>query len=104
MALLEVAQTRYVSANVRLKDTTALQLNQYAAFIHATADEVLEQAVGFVFSKDREFQEFLKTRQAQEVTPTLRIRKSAVPDAVERATRKSFAGVESSESARAVKA
>jgi hypothetical protein len=39
MPLLEVIQTHYVSASIRLTDTTALQLDQYAAFIHATADD-----------------------------------------------------------------
>jgi hypothetical protein len=49
MPLLEVVQTRYVSASVRLTDTTALQLDQYAAFLHATADEVTDQALAYVF-------------------------------------------------------
>lgn len=104
MALLEVTQTRYISATIRLKDTTAMQVDQYVAFINATADEVLEQAATYVFSKDSDFQRFLKTAEAQQVTPTLRVRKPAVPDAAEQAMRKPVAGVESSESVRAVKA
>ena len=75
MPLLEVTQTRYVSASIRLTDSTALQLDQYAAFIHASADEVMEQALAYVFSKDRDFQEFLKSPEAQRITPTLRIRR-----------------------------
>jgi len=75
MPLLEVVQTRYVSASIRLTDTTALQLDQYAAFIHATADEVIDQALAYVFSKDRDFQEFLRTPEAQRITPTLRVRR-----------------------------
>ena len=75
MPLLEVVQTHYVSASIRLTDTTALQLDQYAAFIHASADEVMEQALAYVFSKDRDFQEFLRTSEAQRITPTLRVRR-----------------------------
>ena len=104
MPLLEVTQTRYVSASIRLRDTTAAQVDQYAAFINASADDVVEQAVAYVFSKDRDFQEFLKTPQAQRVTPTLRIRRAAVSDAVEQAPRKPVTGVESSESVRVLKA
>jgi hypothetical protein len=104
MPLLEVTQTRYVSASIRLRDTTAAQVDQYAAFINASADDVVEQAVAYVFSKDRDFQEFLKTPQAQRVTPTLRIRRAAVSDVVEQAPKKHAAGVESSESVRVVKA
>jgi hypothetical protein len=81
MPLLEVTQTRYVSASIRLRDTTAAQVDQYAAFIQASADDVVEQAVAYVFSKDRDFQEFLKTPQAQRVTPTLRIRRATVTNA-----------------------
>src|ERR1700675_4376235 len=75
MPLLEVIQTRQISASIRLTDTTALQVDQYAAFIHACADDVVEQALSYVFSKDRDFQEFLKTREAKKVSATLRIRK-----------------------------
>jgi hypothetical protein len=77
MPLLEVVQTHYVSASIRLTDTTALQLDQYAAFIHATADEVMEQALAYVFTKDKDFQEFLRTSEAQRITPTLRVRRAA---------------------------
>ena len=83
MPLLEVVQTHYVSASVRLTDSTALQLNQYAAFIHASADEVMEQALAYVFSKDRDFQEFLRTPEAQRITPTLRIRRVPASEAAE---------------------
>jgi hypothetical protein len=88
MPLLEVVQTHYVSASIRLTDTTALQLDQYAAFIHATADEVTDQALAYVFSKDRDFQEFLRTPDAQRITPTLRVRRAAANDAAETPARK----------------
>jgi hypothetical protein len=80
MPLLEVVQTRQISASIRLTDSTATQVDQYAAFIRACADDVVEQALAYVFSKDRDFQDFLKTPEARKVTSTLRIRK--VPAAV----------------------
>ena len=104
MPLLEVTQTRHLSASIRLTDTTATQVDQYAAFIHASANDVVEQALAYVFSKDRDFQEFLKTPKALKVTSTLRIRRTTAPDAVEQANKKPAAGVESSESVRALKA
>ncbi len=75
MPLLEVVQTRQISASIRLTDTTATQVDQYAAFIRACADDVVEQALAYVFSKDRDFQDFLKTPEARNVASTLRIRK-----------------------------
>jgi len=88
MPLLEVTQTRYVSASIRLTDSTALQLDQYAAFIHASADEVMEQALAYVFSKDRDFQEFLRTSEAQRITPTLRVRRPSANEPAEPSRRK----------------
>jgi hypothetical protein len=88
MPLLEVIQTRHISASVRLADTTAAQVNQYAAFIHASADDVVEQALAYVFSKDREFQEFLKTPEAIKVAATLRIRRAPAPEASEPSAKK----------------
>lgn len=88
MPLLEVIQTRHVSASIRLTDTTATQVDQYAAFIHASADEVVEQALSYVFSKDRDFQEFLKSAEAQKITPTLRVRRAPVIEPTEQPPRK----------------
>lgn len=72
MPLLEVIQTRLISASIRLTDTVATQVDQYAAFIHASVDDVVEQALSYVFSKDRDFQDFLKSPEARQVA-SLRI-------------------------------
>jgi hypothetical protein len=96
MPLLEVIQTKQISASIRLTETTAAQVDQYAAFIHASADDVVEQALGYVFCKDRDFQEFLKSPEARQVAATLRIRKAPAPEAVEPSTKKPANGVPSS--------
>jgi hypothetical protein len=104
MPLLEVVQTRYISASIRLTDTTALQVDQYAAFIRASADEVMEQALAYVFAKDRDFQEFLRTPEAQRITPTLRVRRVPASEAAEQANGKPAHAAESSSSMRVLKA
>ena len=76
MPLLEVIQTRQVSASIRLTDSTATQVDQYAAFIRASADDVVEQALAYVFSKDRDFQDFLRTPEAAQARESLRIRRA----------------------------
>ena len=63
MPLLEIIQARQISATIRVDETTAEQIDQYAAFLHASADEVVDKALGYVFAKDRDFQEFLRTAQ-----------------------------------------
>ena len=76
MPLLEFTQTRHLSASIRLTDTTASQVDQYAAFIHASADDVVEQALAYVFAKDRDFQEFLKSAEAGSTAQSLRVRRA----------------------------
>lgn len=88
MPLLEVVQTKHLSASIRLTDSTATQVDQYAAFIKASANDVVEQALAYVFSKDREFQEFLRTPEAQRITPTLRVRRGNGNDAAEPGAKK----------------
>ena len=104
MPLLEINQVRHICASVRLDEVTAAQVDQYAAFIHASADDVVDKALNYVFSKDRDFQDFLKTAHAKQVAPALRVRKGPSNGATEQPTKKIAAGVESTVSVRAVKA
>ena len=104
MALLEITQTRQISASVRLDGATATQVDQYAAFIHASADDVVDKALNYVFSKDRDFQDFLKTPQSNKVTSTLRIRKAPVNEAPEQPAKKPVAGVKPAEPVQVSKA
>jgi hypothetical protein len=88
MPLLEVTQTRHVSASIRLTDSTALLVDQYAAFIKAPANSVVEEALKHVFAKDRDFQEYLRTPEAQRITPTLRVRRGSANDGPEASAKK----------------
>jgi hypothetical protein len=93
MPLLEIVQTRQVSATIRIDETTAEQIDQYAAFLHASADEVVDKALAYVFAKDRDFQEFLRTSEAASVTQSLRIRRTSqngvAPEPIQQATKPS---------------
>ena len=104
MPLLDTNQIRHICASIRLDETTATQVDQYAAFIHASADDIVDKALNYVFSKDRDFQDFLKTPHAKQVAATLRVRKGPSNGAVEQSAKKLVAGVESTASVRAVKA
>ena len=75
MPLLEIVQTTHVNATIRLEESTATLVDQYAAFLHAPADEVVDKALAYVFSKDRDFQDFLRTPEAGRVPPSLRVRR-----------------------------
>jgi hypothetical protein len=58
MPLLEINQIRPISASVRLDKSTAEQVDQYAAFVHASADDVVDNVLNYVFSKDRRLSGF----------------------------------------------
>ena len=94
MPLLEVVQTRHISASIRLTDNTANQVDQYAAFIGAPADQVIEEALKHCFSKDRDFQDFLKTPEAKRAVATLRIRKAPAVEAAEPSAKKPASGTQ----------
>jgi hypothetical protein len=83
MPLIEINQSLQVSATIRLDSETAALTDQYATFIHASADDVVDKVLSYVFSKDREFQEYLKTAQSRDVVPTLRVRRSGNGEAPE---------------------
>jgi len=103
MPLLEINQIRHICASVRLDEATAAQVDQYAAFIRASADDVVDKALNYVFSKDRDFQEFLKTPQAKQVASTLRVRKVGNNGASVEPGNKIASGLESTSSVRTVK-
>src|SRR6202789_3604585 len=104
MPLLEINQIHYVNASVRLDEATAEQVDQYAAFVRASADDVVDRALNYVFSKDRDFQDFLKTPEAKQISSTLRVRKAPSSEVIEQPAKKVIAVPASAEQVRAVKA
>jgi hypothetical protein len=47
MPLIEVTQNRYVSATIRLESETASLIDQYAAFVRGSADDVVDKALNY---------------------------------------------------------
>ena len=83
MPLIEVTQSRYVTATIRLDAATATLIDHYAAFVHGSADDVVDKALHYVFAKDREFQKYLKSARSSNIVPTLRVRRSGNGEATE---------------------
>jgi hypothetical protein len=77
MPLLEITKVRHLTAMLRLSEKTAELVNKYAAFLESEdADTVIDHALNYVFAKDREFQDFLKAPESENVRPILRVRKT----------------------------
>ena len=68
MPLLEINLSRCISASVRMGETTAEQVDWYAAFVRASAEAIVD-------SKGSDLQDFMKTPQGKQVVSTLRLRK-----------------------------
>ena len=104
MPLIEINQIHHISASIRVDESAAEQVDRYAAFVHPSADDVVDKVLKYGFSKDRDFQDFLKTPQAKQVFSTLRVRKGPSNGAADEPAMKLVAGVESMASVRAVTA
>ena len=74
MPLLEIAPTKKVVATIMLEETTALNVDRYAAFVNANADDVVSQALSYVFTRDKDFQKFLEAPDGRKAPASLRIR------------------------------
>jgi hypothetical protein len=75
MPLIEVTQSQHLSATIRLESSTAKLVDQYAAFVHGSADDVIDKALNCVFAKDRDFQVYLKYPKSANVPRSLRVRR-----------------------------
>lgn len=75
MPLLSIQNSKKVETTVRLEESTAKRVDQYAHFAKASADDVVNQALEYVFTKDRDFQQYLETHQGGDTPSALRIKK-----------------------------
>ena len=76
MPLLEITTSRKVTATVSLEEPTANLVNQYAAFTRVGADDVVNKALEYVFTKDKDFQKFIGSPNDAKPLHPLRIKRS----------------------------
>jgi hypothetical protein len=69
MPLLEVQQIKKVTATVQIEESVAATTDKYAAFIHASANDVINKALEYVFAKDKDFQKFLASDASRNPVP-----------------------------------
>lgn len=60
MPLLEIKLSKKIETLCSFEESTAILVEQYAAFAKAPADEVINASLEHVFSKDKEFQAYLE--------------------------------------------
>jgi hypothetical protein len=104
MPLIEVNQTRKVLTSVRLDESILSQINQYAAFIKASPDEVVNKGLEYLFSKDRDFAAFRSSDESHRAPELLRARKAASPNGLKPLPKKPASVPEPAASVAGVKA
>ena len=93
MPLLKIIASKKITAIVTIEDATAKQVDQYAAMTKGSADDVVQAALDYVFSTDKEFSKFRDENASAKPTFPLRLKKpgstNAKPEDASLSTRSS---------------
>jgi hypothetical protein len=77
MPLLKISESKKVTAIVTLEETTAKQIEHYAAMTKGNPDEVVQQALDYIFSKDKDFERFCLENAEAKPKIALRLKRPA---------------------------
>ena len=77
MPLLKIVASKKITAIVTIEDATAKQIDQYAAMTKGSADDVVQAALDYVFSTDKDFTKFREENALAKPTIPLRLKKPA---------------------------
>ena len=77
MPLLKISESKKVTAIVTLEEATAKQIEQYAAMTKGNPDEVIQQALDYIFSKDKDFERFSQENADAKPKIALRLKRPA---------------------------
>ncbi len=75
MPLFSVKTSKKIDTNIRLEESTAKMLDRYAHFHKGPADDVVNEALEYIFTKDKDFQQHLRANPEEEVPSSLRVKK-----------------------------
>ncbi len=67
MPLFSVKTSKKIDTNIRLEESTAKMLDRYAHFHQGPADDVVNEALEYIFTKDKDFQQYLRSQPEAEV-------------------------------------
>ena len=76
MALFTVKTSKKVETNIRLEESTAKMLDRYAHFHKGPADDVVNEALEYIFKHDKDFQQHLQKNPNEAVAASVRIKKT----------------------------
>lgn len=76
MPLFTVKTSNKIDTSMRLEESTAKMLDRYAHFHKGSADDVVNEALEYIFKHDKDFQQYLQQNPNAEVAPTVRVKSS----------------------------
>ncbi len=79
MALLSIKASKKIETAVKLEESTAKLVDRYAHFLNVPADDVIESALQYIFTRDKEFQQHLAKNGEADVPSALRVKKPPTP-------------------------
>ena len=79
MALFTVKTSNKIDTSMKLEESTVKMLDRYAHFHKASAEDVVNETLEYVFKRDKEFQAYLQQNPDETVTGTVRVRKPTPP-------------------------
>lgn len=84
MALFTVKTSNKIDTSMRLEESTAKMLDRYAHFHKASADDVVNEALEYIFKHDKDFQQDLTVHPDAKVNSTVRVKVPAMPKAAKK--------------------
>lgn len=76
MPLFTVKTSKKVETSMKLEESTAKMLDRYAHFHKGSADDVVNEALEYIFRHDKDFQQHLKQNPDEEVASSVRVKKA----------------------------
>ena len=77
MPLLKIAESKKITIYSTIEEITVKQIEQYAAMTKGTVDEVVQQALDYVFSKDADFKKFCTENPDAKPKEPVRIKRAS---------------------------
>ena len=76
MPLFTVKTSKKVETSMKLEESTAKMLDRYAHYHKGSADDVVNEALEYIFQHDKDFQRHLKQNPDEQVASSVRIKKT----------------------------
>ena len=77
MPLLDIAESKKITIVASIEEATAKNVDLYAAFTKGSPDDVVDRALAYIFSKDKDFQKFAEEHATAKPKSALRVKRPA---------------------------